>query len=53
MTREDLKDIITQVAKKMQDVAQPETPLTACLFGDENSCDTCDITTEYAIGEEG
>ena len=52
MTREDLKDIIVRVIDNMND---DNAPACACLFSD-NQCDDnpqCDITTYYAVGEEG
>ena len=51
MSRNDLKDIIARVIVRLED----EAPKSACIFSD-NSCDTCDacdVTTRYAIGEEG
>ncbi len=50
MSREDLKDIISRVLDRLQN----EAPTPACLFGDQPSCDdNCDMTTRYAVGEEG
>ncbi len=46
MSREDLKDIIRRVLDRLQD----EAPTPACLFGDAPECD---VTTYYAVGEEG
>jgi hypothetical protein len=48
MSREDLKDIIARVVDRLQ----TEAPKPACIFGD--NCDnSCDVTTYYAVGEEG
>ncbi len=48
MSREDLKDIISRVLDRLQN----EAPQPACLFAD-SPCDSCDVTTRYAVGEEG
>lgn len=47
MNREDLKEIIRRVLEKMQGQAD-ESPTLACIFNDM----PCDVTTEYAVGEE-
>lgn len=52
MNRKELKEIICRVIDCMKDQDQDETtPALGCVFGD--TCDTCDATTKYAIGEEG
>ena len=50
MTRDELKEIISRITKTMEE----RTPEAACLFGD-GACqdDSCDVTTYYAMGEEG
>ncbi len=60
MTHEDLKDIIQRVVRKMKDT--DESAVAACIYGDDETCakddvicdvcDTCDVTTYYAVGEE-
>ena len=47
--RKDLKEIICRVIDKVN--TEDEAPVAGCLFGD--TCDSCDVTTRYAIGEEG
>ncbi len=49
MNREELKEILERIVNKMEDA-----PQTGCIFGD-GGCDenTCDLTTFYAVGEEG
>ena len=47
MTKEELKEIIARVLKRIQD---EETPKPACLFGDWPDCD---YATDYGIGEVG
>ncbi len=49
MTKEELKEIICAVIERMQDQADEAAPEPACIFGD----DPCDVTTFYAVGEEG
>lgn len=46
MNREELKEILERIVTKMEEAPQP-----ACIFGDD--VDPCDVTTKYAIGEEG
>lgn len=64
MSRDELKEIICRVVDTMQRRAhEGETPRPACIFGDggspcdSNPCDVapppCDVTTYYAVGEEG
>ena len=50
MSRDELKDIIKKIVEKIEN-----SPETACLFGDNpcDTCDNCDVTTRYAVGEEG
>ena len=50
MTREEMKEIIRTVIEKMQDTSSDQTPSPACIFGDDPN--PCDVTTEYAVGEE-
>lgn len=50
MNREELKEILERIVSKME-----EAPKTACIWGDD-ACDQnpdCDMTTFYAVGEEG
>lgn len=51
MSREDLKEIISRVVARLEE----EAPKPACFFSDNpcDQCDECDITTFYAVGEEG
>jgi hypothetical protein len=56
MNREDLKDIIKRVLENLQQDQNSNSPTTACLFYDKppcDNCDKCDVTTYYAVGEEG
>ena len=47
MSRNELKEIIARIIVRLED----EAPKPGCIFGD---CDAaCDVTTKYAIGEEG
>lgn len=48
MTRAELKEIIAKVIKKLKEKGA-SAPIPACLYGDA----PCDVTTEYAVGEEG
>ena len=48
MSREELKDIVVQVIRQLED-EEREAPTPACLFTDN----PCDATTKYNIGEEG
>ena len=48
MSREDLKEIISRVVARLQEQA----PRPACLWGDDVQ-KPCDVTTYYAVGEEG
>jgi len=48
MTRSELKEIITKVIKKLEEKGKT-APTPACLYGDA----PCDVTTFYAVGEEG
>ena len=50
MSREEMKELIVQVIQKLEDDTS-EAPAPACLFSDNP--DPCDMTTRYAIGEEG
>ena len=55
MTRTELKEVICRVIDKMQQ-SDDNTPAAGCLFADNCDsapCDNCDVTTRYAIGEEG
>lgn len=45
MSRKDLKEIIARVIAQLEDPPKP-----ACFFGDAPDCD---VTTYYAVGEEG
>jgi hypothetical protein len=47
MNREELKEIIGRIVEKLEE----EAPRPACIFGDSGG--DCDMTTRYAIGEEG
>ena len=50
MSRNELKEIIARVIVRLEN----EAPKPGCIFGDcDNSCDACDVTTYYAVGEEG
>jgi len=54
MTRDELREIISRITKTIGE----RTPETACLFFDGGCKDTpckdaCDVTTYYAVGEEG
>ena len=51
MTREELKEIIHAVIDRLAEPADGEAPQPACIFGDDPT--PCDVTTEYAVGEEG
>ena len=51
MTRDDLKDIIVRVIDRMDET--DEAPAAGCLFCDQKDPDPCDVTTFYAVGEEG
>jgi hypothetical protein len=53
MSREDLKDIIKRVLENLQQDQDSDSPTTACIFYDKPPCDNCDVTTRYAVGEEG
>ncbi len=46
MNRKELKEILERIVDKMEQAPQP-----ACIFGDE--VEPCDMTTKYAVGEEG
>lgn len=48
MTRDELKEIIGRIIKKIRE--NEETPTLACIFNDVPECDT--VTTYYAVGEE-
>ena len=48
MDRADLVEIIRRVIEKVK----AEAPEPACLFYSDYN-DNCDVTTRYAIGEEG
>lgn len=52
MSRDELKEIIRAVVDKLHDEEQKEreTPSAACIWGDGGGCD---VTTKYAVGEEG
>jgi hypothetical protein len=45
MSRNELKEIIARIIVRLES----EAPKPACLFTDNE----CDMTTKYAIGEEG
>jgi hypothetical protein len=47
MSREDLKDIIGRIIRKLEQERDESAPPVACIFGDN-----CDVTTKYAINEE-
>ena len=47
MTRQELKEIIIDVMEQLEEPC--EAPKPACLFSDN----PCDVTTFYAVGEEG
>lgn len=51
MSRNDLKEIIARVVERLAE----DTPKPACLYSDSScdTCDGCDMTTRYAVGEEG
>jgi hypothetical protein len=50
MSRNELKDIIARVIVRLEN----EAPKPACLFNDNPpDPDPCDMTTRYAVGEEG
>lgn len=49
MSREELKEIVIEVMEKLADPC--EAPLPACVFSDNPN--PCDVTTFYAVGEEG
>ena len=50
MNRDDLKEVICRVIDALQ---QGDTPTPGCIFGDHPCDNPCDITTHYAVGEEG
>jgi hypothetical protein len=50
MSRDDLKDILCRV---IENLSNDEAPEAGCLFGDQSDPDPCDVTTRYAVGEEG
>ena len=54
MTREDLKEVISRVIERMSDEQQC-TPTPGCIYSDAPQCgdNSCDVTTYYAVGEEG
>ena len=52
MDREELKEIIHSILDKLKNVKQ-EAPKAACFFRDDTGDSPCDVTTRYAIGEEG
>ena len=52
MSRDDLKEIIVRVIERMDD-GSAEAPATGCFFHDKPAPDPCDVTTFYAVGEEG
>ncbi len=47
MDRDDLKEIIIRVIEELED---EQSPQPACVYGDGGGCD---VTTLYAVGEEG
>ena len=49
MDRQDLKEIIRRIIKKVQQEADRDAPRPACIFND--NCDG-GPTTMYAVGEE-
>ncbi len=46
MNHAELKEVIIRIADKLAD-----KPELACIWADCD--DSCDVTTEYAVGEEG
>ena len=49
MSRNDLKEIIARVIV----VLENDAPKPGCIFDDEPCDQACDMTTRYAVGEEG
>jgi hypothetical protein len=49
MNRTEIKEIVCKVLEKLQQ-ERDEQPETACVYGDGGGCD---MTTLYAVGEEG
>lgn len=49
MTREELKEILSRIIDKLQEPAREDAPPPACIFNDA----PCDVTTRYAVNEEG
>lgn len=47
MTREELKEIISRIIKKIGEDSEAQAPLLGCIFGDN-----CDVTTKYGVDEE-
>ena len=51
MSKQDLREIIVRVLDRMHEESdQAQAPTTACVYGDGGGCD---MTTLYAVGEEG
>ena len=46
LDRKDLKDILSRVVQRLK---KEQAPQQGCMFGDGG----CDVTTLYAVGEEG
>ncbi len=53
MIRDDLKEIILRVIERTEHTGDTDdgAPAAGCLFKD--APDPCDVTTFYAVGEEG
>lgn len=51
MSREELKEIVVQVIRRLSGAEGPEAPRPACIFSDNPH--PCDVTTDYGINEEG
>ncbi len=47
--REEMKEIIGRVLQRILTGVEHASPQTACIFSD---LPACDVTTDYAIGEE-
>ena len=52
MNRDELKEVICRIIDQLQD---EEAPTPGCIFHDapEPGPGNCDMTTYYAVGEEG
>lgn len=51
MSREELREIVVTVIRRMGELARQEAPRPACIFSDNPH--PCDTTTSYGINEEG